>query len=162
MGKKPDKTNVMRILDAAGIKYNSYTYVKTLFNAVDVANSLGKDPACLFKTLVTTGKTNVHYVFMVPGESALDLKKAAAAAKEKSLEMLPQKELLPLTGYVHGGCSPIGMKKQFKTFIDSTAENFDAICFSAGSVGYQVELSLSDLQKIISVVLADITKDITK
>lgn len=160
MVKRSEKTNVMRILDAKGIKYNSYNYDKTLFNAVDVANALGKNAASLFKTLVTIGKTGGHYVFMVPGEQALDLKKAASAAKEKSLEMLPQKELLPLTGYVHGGCSPIGMKKQFETFIDSTAENFDTICFSAGSIGYQVELSLSDLKKIVNVGSADITKDV--
>jgi len=108
---------------------------------------------------VTVGKSKEHYVFMVPVEKELDLKKAAKAAGEKSLEMIPQRELLPLTGYVHGGCSPIGMKKQFETFIDSTAENCETIYFSGGRVGHQIQLTLSDLSKVIRLSLADITKD---
>ena len=160
MSVKEDKTNVMRILDGKKINYKSYYYDNTILNAVDVANSLGHNPAMVFKTLVTVGKSNEHYVFMVPSEKELDLKKAAKAAGEKSLEMIHLKELLPLTGYVHGGCSPIGMKKQFQTFIDITAENYDAICFSGGRVGYQVQLPLNELQKVIKVKPADITKSI--
>ena len=121
MGKKEDKTNAMRILDGMKIKYNFYSYDNTIVNAVDVADCLGQNPAMIFKTLVTVGKSNEYYVFMVPSEKELDLKKAAKVAGEKSLEMIPQKELLPITGYIHGGCSPIGMKKQFQTFIDITA-----------------------------------------
>ena len=109
---------------------------------------------------LSLGKSNEHYVFMVPSENELDLKKAAKIAGEKLLDMIPHKELLPITGYVHGGCSPIGMKKQFKTFIDATAETFDTICFSGGRIGYQIQLSLNDLQKVIKVTPADITKSI--
>jgi len=159
MSKKTDKTNAMRILDSKGIKYNCYSCDSTKVNAVDVANCLGQDPAMLFKTLVTVGRSGEYYVFMAPGEKELDLKKAAKAAGEKSLEMIPQKELLPLTGYVHGGCSPIGMKKPFQTFIDFSAEGFDAIYFSGGRVGHQIQLALSELQKVISVTPADIAKD---
>lgn len=154
MGKRVDKTNVMRILDKKKITYNYYSNDNTKLN---VANSLGQDLATVFKTLVTVGKSTEYYVFMVPIEKELDLKKAAKVAGEKSLEMIPQKELLSVTGYIHGGCSPIGMKKQFRTFIDSTAENFETIYFSGGRVGHQVQLTLSDLQKVIRVTLADIT-----
>lgn len=159
MGKKEDKTNVMRILDQKKIPYQNHTYDSAKTDAEEVARSLGQEPARLFKTLVTVGKSKEHYVFMVPGEKELDLKKAAKAAGEKSLEMIPQKELLPLTGYVHGGCSPIGMKKQFPTFIDVSAEGFETIFFSAGRGGYQVELALPELRKVIRVTPADITKD---
>lgn len=159
MGKKADKTNVMRILDQKKIEYNYYSYDTKKLSGVQVATSLGEDLAKVFKTLVTVGKSKEHYVFMVPVEKELDLKKAAKAAGEKSLEMIPQKELLPLTGYVHGGCSPIGMKKQFETFIDSTAENCETIYFSGGRVGHQIQLTLSDLSKVIRIRSADITKD---
>ena len=115
----------------------------------------------VFKTLVTVGKSGEHYVFVVPANKELDLKKGAKCAKEKSIEMIPQKELLPLTGYIHGGCSPIGMKKQFKTFIHKTAQDFDRIYFSAGRVGNQVSTSLESLQKVIDVVPADIIKENT-
>lgn len=158
MGKKTDKTNVMRILDQKKITYNFYTY-EDVINAVDVANFLGEDPAMVFKTLVTKGKSNEYYVFMVPGDKELDLKKAAKAAGEKSLEMIPLKDLLPLTGYVHGGCSPIGMKKQFPTFIDISAENYDMIYFSGGKIGYQIQTTLKDLQKAIRVASVDIIKE---
>lgn len=159
MGKKADKTNVMRILDQKKIEYNYYSYETKNLSGVQVATSLGEDLAKVFKTLVTVGKSKEHYVFMVPVEKELDLKKAAKAAGEKSLEMIPQKELLPLTGYVHGGCSPIGMKKQFETFIDSTAEDCETIYFSGGRVGHQIQLPLSDLSKVIRIRPADITKD---
>ena len=141
MGKKEDKTNVMRILDQKKIEYNHYSYDNMTTCAKDVAAGLGVDPQFLYKTLVTVGKSKEHYVFMVPGEEELDLKKAAIAVGEKSIEMIHQKELLPLTGYIHGGCSPIGMKKQFKTTIHINAEGADKIFCSAGKIGRQVELS---------------------
>ncbi len=158
MGKKEDKTNVMRILDQKKIEYNHYSYDNMTTCAKDVAAGLGVDPQFLYKTLVTVGKSKEHYVFMVPGEEELDLKKAAIAVGEKSIEMIHQKELLPLTGYIHGGCSPIGMKKQFKTTIHINAESADKIFCSAGKIGRQVELSPKDLEKIIPLQYRDITK----
>ena len=160
MGEKVDKTNVMRILDEKNIKYSYSSCDSTKRNAVDVANSLGQKLASVFKTLVTVGKSKEYYVFMVPSNKELDMKKAAKAAGEKSIEMISQRELLSLTGYIHGGCSPIGMKKQFRTFIDFTAESLEVICFSGGRVGHQVQLSLSELQTVIRVICADITKDV--
>ncbi len=159
MGKKQDKTNVMRILDQKSVSYDDYTYDDSLQGAVEVANALGQDVAALFKTLVTVGRSGAHCVFMVPGDGELDLKKAAKAAGEKALEMIPQKALLPLTGYVHGGCSPIGMKKQFPTFIDASAEQFETICFSAGRVGRQVRMRLEDLRKVMPVTAVDVVKE---
>ncbi len=157
MGKKVEKTNVMRILDRGRVAYNSYDYSFTAaLSGTEVAAALGKDPACTFKTLVTQGASKSYYVFMVPVADELDLKKAARAAGEKSIAMIKSKELLPLTGYVHGGCSPIGMKKQFKTFIHQTAADLELILFSAGKIGYQVEMPLSELQKIVPVTPADI------
>lgn len=154
---KEVKTNVMRLLDAMKIKYGEYTYSpdKALSGA-EVAQTLGQNPEKVFKTLVTTGKTGAHYVFMIPVECELDLKKAAKAAGEKSIEMLKSKDLLALTGYIHGGCSPIGMKKYFKTFVHSSAENFDTIIFSGGKIGFQVELAPDDLKKAVRISVADI------
>ena len=151
------KTNVMRILDKNKIIYNHYTYVNTgAISGVDVARVLGQNPAKVFKTLVTVGKSKKYYVFMIPVTEELDLKKAAHSVGEKSVEMLKQKDLLPITGYIHGGCSPIGMKKSFDTVIHSSSLNFDTIIFSAGKVGYQVELSVDSLKKIIRLNIADI------
>ena len=155
-----EKTNVMRILDSKKIKYNSYSYINTnAISGVEVATAIGANIDQVFKTLVTVGRTNNHYVFVVPVQKELDLKKAAKAVNEKSIEMLKQKDLLPLTGYIHGGCSPIGMKKFFKTTIDDSAKQFSTIIFSAGKIGYQVEVTLDDLSKVISYSLCDITKD---
>jgi len=155
--KQPEKTNVMRILDAAKIAYQSHNYTASgAVSAVDLAAALNVDPARVFKTLVTVGKSGAHYVFMLPAAEELNLKKAAAAVGEKSTEMIKQKELLPLTGYIHGGCSPIGMKKPFVTTIHESAAGFDTILFSAGKIGYQVELPLASLQKVIPVAVADI------
>ncbi len=155
--KSEIKTNVMRVLDQKKIAYQHHCYADTgAVSGAEVAQALHQDPNRAFKTLVTTGKTKTHYVFMVPVLAELDLKKAAAAVGEKSIEMLKAKELLGLTGYVHGGCSPIGMKKQFKTVIHNTAAAYETIMFSAGKIGYQVELSLTDLQKVIPVQEADI------
>lgn len=153
-----EKTNVMRILDGKKISYNSYDYSSNATTVgTEVAELLGEDPEMVFKTLVTVGKTGKNYVFVIPVRDELDLKKAAKSVGEKSIEMLKQKELLPLTGYVHGGCSPIGMKKFFMTTIDKSAEKHDTIIFSAGKIGYQVELSLDNLSKVIKFNLADIT-----
>lgn len=159
MGKNNDKTNVMRVLDQKKIEYKSYNYLNTgAVSGLEVAQALGENPDMVFKTLVTVGKSKKNYVFVVPVDKELNLKKAAHSVGEKSIEMIKQKELLPLTGYVHGGCSPIGMKKQFVTTIDQSAEQFESIIFSAGKIGYQVEVSLEDLGKVIRFQLADITE----
>ena len=154
-----EKTNVMRIIDQKKLPYKPHFYdgAKALSGA-EVAAFLGQDAERVFKTLVCVGKTGAHYVFVVPVNAELCLKKAAKAVGEKSVEMIKQKELLPLTGYIHGGCSPIGMKKQFKTTVDSSAELFDSICFSAGKIGAQVEMSVGDLGKIIPIQLEDISE----
>lgn len=156
-----EKTNVMRKLDQLKITHKEHFLGddKNAISGVEVAGKLNVTVEKVFKTLVTVAKSNNHYVFMVPVAKELDLKKAAASVKEKSLEMLHQKDLLPLTGYVHGGCSPIGMKKQFKTVINETALSFDTIYFSAGKIGYQVELEPNTLVKLINATIADIVKE---
>lgn len=153
------KTNVMRLLDGAHLPYQVHYYEAPngALSGTEVAQQLAQDPDHVFKTLVTTGASGKHYVFMIPVAEELSLKKAAAAAKEKSIVMLKSKDLLPLTGYVHGGCSPIGMKKAFATFIDETAQLFDTIMFSGGKIGTQVELSLETLEKMVGFDLADLT-----
>ena len=152
------KTNAMRKLDSMKIPYKEHFYADTgAISGTDVAAVLGEDPDRVFKTLVTTGKSGTHYVFMIPVNCELDLKKAASAAGEKNIEMLRAKDLLPLTGYVHGGCSPIGMKKVFRTFIHNTADSFDAIFCSGGKIGFQIELSVENLRKVIRVESADVT-----
>ena len=157
MGKAKDKTNVMRILDQKKIKYNTYNYLDTgAISGIEVAEAMGENPDRVFKTLVTIGSSKTNYVFLVPVNQELDLKKAAKCVQEKKIEMIKSKELLPLTGYIHGGCSPIGMKKFFQTVIHKTAEDFDTIFFSGGKIGYQVETSLLELQKVIRYTLADI------
>lgn len=158
MGKNNDKTNVMRILDQKKISYISHNYMNTgAVSGAEVAAALGENPDMVFKTLVTVGKSGANYVFVIPVEKELDLKKAARSVGEKSIEMIHQKELLPLTGYIHGGCSPIGMKKQLVTIVDKSAEPLERMIFSAGKVGYQVEMSPEDLKKVIRVQMADIT-----
>ncbi len=150
MKKNEEKTNVMRVLDAKKIEYKSYNYVDSgVVSGTDVARVIGHDPDRVFKTLVTEGASKKNYVFLVPVEKELDLKKAAKTVGEKSVAMIKSKELLPLTGYIHGGCSPIGMKKQFKTVIDSSAENYETIFFSGGKIGFQVEVAVKDLDKCI-------------
>lgn len=156
--EKETKTNVMRLLDQAGITYNHYCYIETgAVNGVDVANAMNQPIEKVYKTLVTVSASKQYYVFVIPVAKELNLKKAAQAVSEKSIEMIKQKDLLPLTGYIHGGCSPIGMKKQFKTTFDSSIEGKDTIFFSAGKVGYQVEVSPEDVKKIIEYDLAEIT-----
>lgn len=156
-GNIDEKTNVMRILDKNKIDYKIYSYVgSNVVNGKDVANFLGEDPKTVFKTLITIGKSGEYYVFMVPVAEELNLKKAAKAVKEKSVEMIRSKDLLNITGYIHGGCSPIGMKKNFHTVIHNSCLSYDKIIFSAGKIGYQVELKISDLLKIIKVEILDI------
>ena len=151
------KTNVMRILERQKIAYNHDCYEGTgAVSGIEVAAALGEDADRVFKTLVTVSRSRRYYVFMIPVAAELNLKKAAAAVGEKDVEMLKQKDLLPLTGYVHGGCSPIGMKKQFPTVVHNSAENYATIIYSAGKVGYQVETSLAGLRKVIGCATADI------
>ena len=155
--KKEDKTNVCRILDGKKISYSTHSYEPDASKTgEEIAGLLGENPDNVFKTLVTQGKSSAYYVFVVPVKEELDLKKAAKLSGEKSVSMIKQKELLPLTGYVHGGCSPIGMKKQFPTFIHQTAPQLDKIFVSAGKVGLQIELSPNDLINVIRCDVGDI------
>jgi Cys-tRNA(Pro)/Cys-tRNA(Cys) deacylase len=161
MAKKEAKTNAMRMLETAGIAYTEHTY-ETEDGAIDglsVAKKCGEDPAQVFKTLVTVADTREHYVFVVPVEAKLDLKAAARAAGVKSVEMIPQKDLLKTTGYIHGGCSPVGMKKPFPTVFDETAVLYDRIMVSGGRVGVQVEVSPDDLVRITGGSYAAIARD---
>ena len=161
--KKEEKTNVMRILDQRKIPYTARFYEDsqgpegTREYGVHVAEALGQDPARGFKTLVARGASKGIYVFEVPAPENLDLKKAARAVGEKSIAMLHSRDLLPLTGYVHGGCSPIGMKKQFPTVFHETAEILDTIMVSAGKIGFQVELSPADLIELVGGSTEDVT-----
>ena len=152
-----EKTNVMRILDQKKISYTPYVYsIDTAISGMEIAKTLNQDPNRVFKTLVAVSSSNKYYVFDVPANRELNLKKAAKAVGEKKIEMIKQAQLLPLTGYVHGGCSPIGMKKFFPTTFDQSAEGFDTVIFSAGKIGCQVELSLEDLKKVIRYSVADL------
>ena len=155
---KEEKTNVMRTLEQKKIPYTPHTYDPNgPIDGVSVAQALGQDPACVFKTLVTRGASGGYYVFDIPVAENLDLKKAARAVGEKSVAMLPQKELLPLTGYVHGGCSPVGMKKPFPTWIDETALLYPQIAVSAGMRGRQVVLAPEALIGYVPMKIADLT-----
>ncbi len=154
-----EKTNVMRILDQKKINYNSYYYGDTdAVSGIEVAKVLKQDDNQVFKTLVTVSVSKKYYVFMVPVACELNLKKAAKSVGEKSISMIPLKDLLPLTGYVHGGCSPIGMKKKFPVIIHQSAKNFSSIIFSAGKIGYQVDVSVSDLASLLSCQFSDIVE----
>lgn len=153
---KIEKTNVMRTLDQKKIAYIPHYYDGSVTDGMTIAETLGENPDSTYKTLVTVANTGTHYVFVVPVNSTLNLKRAAKAVGVKSVEMIKQKELLPLTGYIHGGCSPIGMKKAFRTVIHSSAETFPRICYSAGRVGAQVETSPQDLMSLIRATVADI------
>lgn len=156
--QKQPKTNAIREIEAAGFDCNVTMFdCPEGLSGVEVAELLGEDPDRVFKTLVTQGRTGEHYVFMVPVAETLDLKKAAAAVDEKSIAMIPAKELLPLTGYIHGGCSPVGMKTPFRTVADETAQLFDTIRFSGGRIGCQIQMAPDDLQAMIGLTYADIT-----
>ena len=152
-----EKTNVMRILDQKKVNYIAHAYeAQEAASGTQVAEILSLDPHKVFKTLVTVGKSGNHYCFVVPVEKELELKKAAKAVGEKSIEMIKSKDLLPLTGYIHGGCSPLGMKKFLRTTFDKSAEQCDTVIFSAGKIGRHVELKLGDLNKVIRFTTADI------
>ncbi|MBO4382903.1 MAG: Cys-tRNA(Pro) deacylase [Clostridia bacterium] len=158
------KTNVMRVLEQKKVPYTAHAYAPedmdpsevAALSGEEIARRLGEPVERVFKTLVTRGKTGQYYVFVVPVAEELDLKKAAKACGEKAVAMIPQKELLPLTGYVHGGCSPVGMKKQFPTFVHETAAGFETFYVSAGKVGVQIELDANDLGKVIRLQFADV------
>ena len=155
--EKTEKTNVMRILEQHKLPYESHDYSLTgAISGMEVVEALGQEAGQMFKTLVTQGASKAYYVFMVPVDGELNLKKAAKAVGEKSIAMIKSKELLPLTGYVHGGCSPIGMKKQFCTTIHHTAEEYETILFSGGKIGCQIEMTLADLRKVVPIKSADI------
>ena len=162
--KKQEKTNVMRVLEQKKVPYTAHAYAPedmdpsevAALSGEEIARRLGEPVERVFKTLVTRGKTGQYYVFVVPVAEELDLKKAAKACGEKAVAMIPQKELLPLTGYVHGGCSPVGMKKQFPTFVHETAAGFETFYVSAGKVGVQIELDANDLGKVIRLQFADV------
>ncbi|MBQ6075665.1 MAG: Cys-tRNA(Pro) deacylase [Lachnospiraceae bacterium] len=157
MTSRSEKTNVMRLLDAQKIPYAAHAYrPDPSMSGLDIAALLGEDPDKVFKTLVTAGKSGQHYVFVIPVAEELDLKKAAAASGEKAVAMIRQKELLPLTGYIHGGCSPIGMKKPFPTWIHETALRQEAVFVSAGKVGFQIELAPADLLRAAGCRPADL------
>jgi len=158
--KNQEKTNVMRLLDGKKTPYTAHTYEPDASKTgAEIAALLHEAAEKVFKTLVTRGKTGKNYVFVIPVEKELDLKKAAGAAGEKSIAMIPQKELLPLTGYVHGGCSPIGMKKPFPTFLQESARTFDTIFVSAGKVGFQIEIAPADLAAAAGCRYADVVAD---
>ena len=155
---KQEKTNVMRLLEQKKIPFEMHDYTESgAIAGEDVARVLGENPNEVFKTLVTVGKSKQNYVFLVPVNKELNLKKAASAVGEKSIEMIKSKDLLGLTGYIHGGCSPIGMKKQFPTVVHNTAEAMENILFSGGKIGVQVELKTEDFKKIIKIKFADVT-----
>ncbi|MCR5321308.1 MAG: Cys-tRNA(Pro) deacylase [Lachnospiraceae bacterium] len=155
---KEEKTNVMRVLTQKKVEYVGHTYEQDAsLTGAEIAAKMGENPDAVFKTLVTQGKSKNYYVFVIPVEKELDLKKAAKAVGEKSIEMLPLKELLPLTGYVHGGCSPIGMKKFFTTTFDESLNKLDKVYFSGGKVGFQVEVAVKDISKVIRYGTADVT-----
>ena len=154
------KTNAVRLLEAAGIACEEkfYDVSDGRIDALAIAEKIGESPEQVFKTLVTYSNRKEYFVFVVPAAAELDLKKAAAAAKVKSIEMIPSKTLLPTTGYVHGGCSPVGMKKVFPTFIDETAQHFDYICVSAGAIGTNVAVNPDDLCRFVPAEYADIAR----
>ncbi len=154
-----EKTNPIRILEKAGVPYILHDYAESgVVAGKDVAEQLGEDPAEVFKTLVTQGKSDRYYVFVVPVTHELDLKKAATSVGEKSVSMIPSKDLLPLTGYVHGGCSPLGMKRHLRTVVDESASTHKRFYVSAGRIGLQAEIDFADLAKVLDYSLADITR----
>ena len=160
MGKASEfKTNVMRILEQAKVPFRHHCYAESgAVSGLEVAAALGQDPAHVFKTLVTVEKSGEHFVFVVPVDSELDLKKAAKAVNGKSIEMIKSKELFPLTGYIHGGCSPIGQKRALPTFIDETAQLYDHICVSGGHVGLNISIDPEALRAFVGAQYADLTK----
>ena len=159
MKKAEEKTNAIRLLEQKKLVFATHNYVQSeAVGGMDVASALDENPDQVFKTLVTVGKSGMNYVFLVPVNLELDLKKAAAAVHEKGIAMIKSKDLLQLTGYIHGGCSPIGMKKNFPTVIDSRARHFETIMFSGGKIGFQIEISLDELKKVMNFRLEEVGK----
>lgn len=156
-----EKTNVMRLFDARCLAYEAREYDAALVNGNEVAKALSEDPDCVFKTLVCQDAHRNHFVFVIPVNAELDLKKAAKAAGCKSIALIPQKELLPLTGYVHGGCSPFGMKKHFATFVDESAELFSKIYVSGGRRGTQIGISPDSFSAFFEVRFIDLTTNLS-
>lgn len=152
------KTNVVRLLEQAKISHSLHEYGSTITNGVEVAKALGENVSCVFKTLVCVNENKQHYVFCVPVADELDLKKAAKATSSKWIAMILQKELLPLTGYIHGGCSPIGMKKKFPTYIDQSAQSKNTIFVSGGKIGLQVQVNPLDLAAYTNAIFIDLKK----
>lgn len=153
-----NKTNAMRLLDKNNIPYTVHDYTQTdAISGMEVAAALSENPETVFKTLVTVGKSGAYYVFLVPVNKELDPKKAAYCVGEKSIDMVKSKELLPLTGYIHGGCSPLGMKKVFRTVLDESAARQETILFSGGKIGYQIELRFAELEKALKFEVFPIT-----
>ncbi len=155
-----EKTNVMRLLEQKKISYTPYTYEASILDGVSVARQIGKRAECVFKTLVTVANSGENFVFVIPVAESLDLKKAAKAVSVKSIAMIKQKELLPLTGYIHGGCCPVGMKKPFRTVIDETALMLETIVVSAGKVGYQAELDPNLLSELVGAAFEPLTEGV--
>lgn len=155
-----EKTNAMRILERAGIAYHSYTYDHEdgAIDGVSVAHKMGQDEAKVFKTLVTQGASRQYYVFVIPVAQELKLKAAAKAVGEKSVEMIPVKEINKVTGYIRGGCSPIGMKKTYPTVVDSSCEALDSMIFSGGKIGFQIEMAPADLLRLVGAKVAPIAE----
>ncbi len=151
------KTNVMRLLDAKKINYESKEYDPNLTNGIEVAKAVNIDPSSVYKTLVAENEKKEHFVFVIPVEKELNLKKAAKASSSKSIAMIHQKELLPLTGYVHGGCSPIGMKKPFPTYFDCSMQGKEMICVSGGRKGFQIQINPSDLKEYCKASYVELT-----
>lgn len=153
------KTNAMRILETNRISYNLYTYESNGdYDGCSVAEKIGKEPQMVFKTLVTVAPSKKYYVFVVPVLNELDLKACAASVGEKSVEMIAVKDINKVTGYIRGGCSPIGMKKQYETVIDESCRDLEKIVFSAGKIGYQVEISPNELIELISAKVGKIAR----
>lgn len=157
---KENKTNAMRILDKNNIKYITHSYENkdNKIDGIAVANKIGKDVDSVFKTLVTQGNSKDFYVFVIPVAEELDMKKSSKIAGEKNIEMIPVKDINSITGYIRGGCSPLGMKKIFKTFVQEEALLFDTIIFSGGKIGSQIEMNPNDLEKVIKCSFEDIIK----
>lgn len=155
------KTNAVRIVESEGISYSLFTYdaPEGFLDGVSVAASLGQDPAQVFKTLVTVGSSREHYVCVIPVAEELDLKKAAKHFGEKKIEMLPSKLITQTTGYIKGGCSPVGMKKPFPTAVDISADAYETIMVSGGKVGLQMQLPVKELLRVTGAALADLTSD---
>jgi Cys-tRNA(Pro)/Cys-tRNA(Cys) deacylase len=155
------KTNAMRILDSKKIKYDWITYDSNdgKIDGVSVAHKIGKDPMEVYKTLVAQGNSKNIFVFIIPVEAELDLKKAAKAAGDKKVEMIPVKDIQKWTGYIRGGCSPIGMKKPYATFIEQTASELETIIVSGGKIGAQVQVSVEDLKQVTNATFAEISKN---